>query len=394
MVNTGSNSESESQTANYLMVTWDGAGNLPPERSLVRALVERGHQVDVLAHPSVQQKFEADGAHFHAYRNVLPYSSLEQMDLESEFQNTFDNIIFAPGAFDDTVSLAKERNPDVLLIDGMLPYALLAGRFLGIPTIAMMHSLYGLVLSGPFADAFNARIDEVNSVGSRHKVAPASSYRELLEADQVLVFSYGQGFDEHPRLPDNVVHVGPLRSIDPESQGKYEPASSSTPLVVVALSTSYMDQHAVLQKICDAVAGLPVQVLVTTGQAVAPDSLFIGPNTDAQTFVAHDLVLPHARLLVTHAGHGTVAAGLEYGVPLLCIPLGRDQPLVAEKVVDLGLGALVTPDASVGEIQEAIERLVTDRGAQQRAQAFAQQLRTHDGIERAIEIAETSAKRA
>jgi len=392
MVNTSGNSKS--QKAKYLMVTWDGAGNLPPERSLVRVLLKRGHQVDVLAHPSIQQKFEADGALFHTYRNVLPYSSLEQMDLESEFQNTFDNIIFAQGAFDDTVSLAKELNPDVLLIDGMLSYALLAARYLGIPTIAMMHSLYGLVLSGPFADAFNSRIDEVNSFGSRHNVAPVSSYRELLEADQVLVFSYGNGFDEHPHLPDNVVHVGPLRSIDPESQDKYEPASSSTPLVVVALSTSYMDQHAVLQKICDAVAGLPVQVLVTTGRAVAPNSLSIGPNTDAQTFVAHDLVLPHARLLVTHAGHGTVAAGLEHGVPLLCIPLGRDQPLVAERVVDLGLGELVTPDASTREIQEAIERLVSDRSALQRAQAFAQQLRTHDGIERAIEIAETCANRA
>ena len=41
--------------ARYLMVTWDGAGDLPPERSLVRALVARGHQVDVLAHLSVQQ---------------------------------------------------------------------------------------------------------------------------------------------------------------------------------------------------------------------------------------------------------------------------------------------------------------------------------------------------
>jgi glycosyltransferase involved in cell wall biosynthesis len=315
------------------------------------------------------------------------------MDLETELQNTFDNIIFAQGVFDDTVSLAKELNPDVLLIDGTLTYGLLAGRFLGTPTIAMWHSLYGLVLGGPFADAFNSRIDELNSVGTRHDLAPVSSYRELLEADQVLVFSYGDGFDGHPDLPDNVIHVGPLRSIDPEAQDEYAPTSDA-PLVVVALSTSYMDQQAVLQKICDAVAGLSVQVLVTTGQAVSPDSLSIGANTIAQTFVAHDLVLPHAHLLITHAGHGTVAAGLTHGVPLLCMPLGRDQPIVAQKVVDLGLGGIVSPDDSTQEIRQAIERLVSDHSTRQRARAFAEHLRAHDGIERAIQVTESCLSRA
>jgi UDP:flavonoid glycosyltransferase YjiC (YdhE family) len=375
------------------MVTWDGAGNLPPERSLVRALVARGHQVDVLAHPSIQDKFKADGARFHPYRNVLPYSSLDRMDLDSELQNTFDNIIFAQGVFDDTISLAKELNPNALLIDGTLTYGLLAAKFLGTPTIAMWHSLYGLVLGGPFADAFNSRISELNSIGTRHDLAPFSSYRELLEADQVLVFSYANGFDEHPDLPNNVIHVGPLRSIDPEAQDEYAPTSDA-PLVIVALSTSYMDQHVVLQKICDAVAGLPIQVLVTTGQAVSPDSLSVGSNTIAQTFVAHDLVLPHAHLLITHAGHGTVAAGLAHGVPLLCVPLGRDQPLVAQKVVDLGLGNVVSADDSTQEIQQAIERLVSDHSTRQRAQAFAEQLRTHDGMERAIEVTESCANRA
>ena len=383
---------SKKRTAQYLMVTWDGAGNLPPERSLVRALVSRGHQVDVLAHPSIQDKFEADGARFHAYQNVLPYSSLQQMDLESELQNTFDNIIFAQGVFEDTIALAKELNPDVMLIDGTLTYGLLAGKFLDAPTVAMWHSLYGLVLGGPFADAFNSRIDELNSVGARHRLAPVSSYRELLEADQVLVFSYGRGFDEHPDLPDNVIHVGPLRTIDPETKDAYAPTSDA-PLVVVGLSTSYMDQHAVLQKICDAVAELPVQVLVTTGQAVSPDSLSLGANTIAQTFVSHDRVLPHARLLITHAGHGTVAAGLAHGVPLLCIPLGRDQPLVAQKVVDLGLGEAVSADESTEGIQQAIEQLLSDRDMRSRALAFAEQLQTHDGMERAIEITESRVNR-
>ena len=79
---------------------------------------------------------------------------------------------------------------------------------------------------------------------------------------------------------------------------------------------------------------------------------------------------------------------------MLCIPLGRDQPLVAQKVVERGLGEAVTPDCSTQDIQQAITRLVSDRSMQRRAQVFAEGLRTHDGIERAIEITEARANRA
>jgi hypothetical protein len=51
-----------SRQAGVLLVTWDGAGNLPPERSLVRSLVARGHTVRALARESVREPLERDGA--------------------------------------------------------------------------------------------------------------------------------------------------------------------------------------------------------------------------------------------------------------------------------------------------------------------------------------------
>jgi len=376
----------------FLLVTWDGAGNLPPERSLIRALMARGHRVDVLAHGSVQEKFAADGAHFHEYRSLKPLSSLDRIDPAIEGQNTFTHVIFARGVFDDTRSLIDEVDPDVLLIDGTLPFGLLAGRVSGLPTVALWHSLYDLVVDGPFADVFNARVDDLNQVATASGLEPFSSYRNLLEADRVLVFSYGEGFDGRSGVPDNVVHVGPLRSVDPEATGEYRPLSDA-PVVVVGLSTSYMDQQALLQKLCDVLAQLPVEALVTTGPAISPDSLTRGPNTTVTQFIAHDRILPAARLLVTHAGHGTVAAGLTYGVPMLCIPMGRDQPMVAQKVVDNGLGATIGPDASREQLRAAISALIMDGETRQRSEAFAVLIRAHAGMETAIRIAEDALER-
>lgn len=371
----------------FLLVTWDGAGNLPPERSLVRALIARGHRVDVLAHASVRERFEADGAHFHEFRSLKDRSSVDRIDPRVEMQDTMEHVIFAQGVADDTRSLVGTLDPQVLLVDAGLVYGLLAGRLMDLPTVALWHSLYSLVTGGPFAELFDSRLDEINRVAAANGLEPFASHRSLLEADRVLVFTYGDGFDDTSELPPNVLHVGPLRSIDPEATGEYR-ASSKDPLVVVGLSTSYMDQKALLQKLCDALADMPAEALVTTGPAVSPDSLATGANTTAVEFIAHDRVLPSARLLVTHAGHGTVAAGLTYGVPMLCIPMGRDQPLVAARVSELGFGGVAHPEASVEKLREALSRLIRDEGTRQRTEAFAQRIATHAGMDEAIRSVE------
>lgn len=373
----------------FLLVTWDGAGNLPPERSLIRELMARGHRVDVLAHTSVRERFEADGARFHEYRSLKSLSSADRIDPRVEMQHTLDHVVFAQGVGDDMRLLLEAIDPQVLLIDGMLAYGLLAARVAGLPTVALWHSLYSLVKGGAFQEVFDSQRDEINRVAAASGLALFPSYRSLLEADQVLVFAYGSGFDDASGLPPNVFHVGPLRSVDPEATGEHL-RSSKGPLVVVGLSTSYMDQKALLQRLCDALAEMPVEALVTTGPAVPPESLTTGPNTTAVEFIAHDRVLPSARLLVTHAGHGTVAAGLTYGVPMLCIPMGRDQPLVAARVAELQLGGIANPEASVEELRAAMTRLMVDEKMSQRAQEFAVRAGTHAGRVEAIQVAENA----
>ena len=46
----------------FLMTTWDGAGTTPPLMSVARALVQRGHDVRVLADTVLRPDVEAAGA--------------------------------------------------------------------------------------------------------------------------------------------------------------------------------------------------------------------------------------------------------------------------------------------------------------------------------------------
>src|SRR5262249_45727634 len=213
-----------------------------------------------------------------------------------------------------------------------------------------------------------------------------ASHRALLESSLVLVASY-RGFDEVDAPGANVVHVGPMRAAAATGP-VWRRRAPDRPLVLVGLSTSNQNQVPVLQRLCDALGALDVEALVTTGPAIAPELLHAAANTTVVPFVAHDEVLPSADLLVTHAGHGTAMAGVTYGVPMLCVPMGRDQPFIADRVARLGLGPVTRPDASANELERAVPTLLADVAARGRARAFAESLRDHPGLDHAVGLVE------
>jgi UDP:flavonoid glycosyltransferase YjiC (YdhE family) len=89
----------------------------------------------------------------------------------------------------------------------------------------------------------------------------------------------------------------------------------------------------------DALAPLPVRVLITTGRMHDPAEL--GPlpaNVHAERWVPQASVMPHTAAMVCHGGFGTVRAGLTAGVPLAVLPQFADQPYNARRVAALGAG--------------------------------------------------------
>ena len=119
------------------------------------------------------------------------------------------------------------------------------------------------------------------------------------------------------------------------------------------------DSAADLQRLLDAVGGLQARVLMSTG-AVPPGALIAAPNAATCAFVPHQAVLPHASLMISHGGHGSVAAALAHGVPLVCMPgVGADQPVVAARVEALGAGKTVSRAAPANELRDMASHVMT-----------------------------------
>lgn len=140
------------------------------------------------------------------------------------------------------------------------------------------------------------------------------------------------------------------------------PAGDPRPLAVVSFSTGQAwDQRSRIQRTLDALDDGGYRVLVTTGLAGTP-GITVPGDAALVPFVPHASVLPHAAITVTHAGHGTVAASLAHGVPLVALPnLAADQPALAQRVAELRAGIALDGDsASVGEIAAACRRVLAD----------------------------------
>jgi UDP:flavonoid glycosyltransferase YjiC (YdhE family) len=90
-------------------------------------------------------------------------------------------------------------------------------------------------------------------------------------------------------------------------------------------------------------------------------------------------VLPHASLMVTHAGWQTVNAALADGVPLVCIPDSRDQPDNAARVLSVNAGVRVSKKTSPGQLRSVIASALKDQSIKQGARAMADALARNDG---------------
>jgi UDP:flavonoid glycosyltransferase YjiC (YdhE family) len=339
----------------FLIVSWDGGGNAPPALNLSARLVRQGHQVRVLGWESMASRAAAAGAEFATYPSVPPWP--RELAFEDALEERLLPALFGTRTRDDILAEAKDFGPDVVVVDCMMDAGLQAVRTLALPSAVLVHLPY------------RAFMHEWGDEAER-----AEKARCLGAAGAVLVL-VPPGFDVPCALPANTRYVGPITDPSPrqplDSRDAGLLAEPGKPWVLLSLSTTLQGQAAALPPMLDAVAALPVRVLLTLGGVLPVSAVDPPPNVTVRGFVPHDLVLPRMAAVISHGGLSTITAALTAGVPLLCIPQGRDQSDNAERVAASGVGRAVATGASSAQITHALRELLADPVALRQARRFA-----------------------
>ncbi|UOY02329.1 nucleotide disphospho-sugar-binding domain-containing protein [Blastococcus sp. PRF04-17] len=402
----------EVSSRRFLMAVIDGGGTLPPALGLARELVRRGHHVDVLADPTGETSARSAGCGFLPWRTAPSFSSVaEQTALIRELERGHpgrqlaaarDRLFIGPAAAyaDDVVAAVADRHPDALLLEGAVPGILIGGIASGLPTAALMPNIYlpptrGMPVfgtgwlpgAGPLGRARDAMaLTVLRSLARRlgralepalraHGQQPVDDMFGLLDRCTEVLVMTSPSFDfSSPHIPGNVHFVGPqLDDPDWAASDDWRPDGDG-PLVLVAASSVFQDQADLLRRASAALGRLPVRGLVTTGRAVDPAAVPAPANVRVVRAAPHGAVLRETAVVVTHAGHGTVLKTLAAGVPLVCMPMGRDQKDNTVRVLRLGAGVRVPKSAPPVRIAAAVRRLLDDPAPARAARQFADTL--------------------
>ena len=130
---------------------------------------------------------------------------------------------------------------------------------------------------------------------------------------------------------------------------------------------------------------LPVRAVLTTGHGIDPASIEAPANVQVVKAAPHSAVLREAALAVTHAGHGVTIKSLAAGVPLVCLPMGRDQLDIAARVVHAGAGVRLEPTAAPAEIASAVEHVLGETSYREAAERIATTITEETATDRAVE---------
>ncbi len=407
--------------SSFLMTTWAGAGNTPPMASLARALIGRGHAVTVLADELLRRDFEALGASFTPWCRVEHRTSHgRDGDIPRDWEpdSPADQIVRlrdhvtvgpAPAHAADTAEAIERLRPDVLLCEQLLLGPLVAAEAAGVPAVLLNPTVdvlpapgrppfgFGLMpaatpeehqrdrhLAAAATEMWDGALPTLNEARTEHGLGPLEHTMDQGRiACRVLVMT-SAAFDFPGDVPPIVRYVGPR--LDDAIWADDEPweAPGDGPLVLVSLSSDYQDQVDALQRIATALGTLAVRALVTTGQGVDPSVVHAPPNVTVVAAAPHSQVLREAALCVTHCGHGTTLKALAAGVPLICLPMGRDQFDVAARVEYASAGLRVDAGAEPATIAEAVRGVLDDARFSARAREFAHAIAQETATDRAV----------
>lgn len=417
----------------FLFAIWDGGGNVPPALGLARRLVARGHRVRVLGDPTLAEEARHAGADHVSWKEAPHRRSRRPEDdvfRDYEIGNPItmireylDSFVARPAAAwtGETLAALESWHADVLVSDLYLPATLIAGEKLGIPTAAYCPNIWILPTEGipPFGlgwspargplgrwrdrlmTAVSRRLfaraaPSLNAVRRQLGLPAISGFHEqALAADEIYVLTSPRFDFDSPAIPSHVRYCGPILDDPAWCEPWHGPwrADDERPLVLVAFSSTYQKQGATLRRIVEALSVLPVRAVVTLGPALDPAEFPGSENVVVVRSAPHGPLLREAALLVTHCGHGTTMRGLVAGVPLVCVPMGRDQDDTAARVVDRGAGVRLSRGASASRIRRTVRRVLEAPSYRRNARALGEAIASRQGCVDVIDSLERLARR-
>ncbi|HEY5785167.1 MAG TPA: glycosyltransferase [Microlunatus sp.] len=359
-----------------------GHGHLQPLLPLARAAAAAGHQVLLSGAPSFAVHVANQNLAFSpSGPDLVPvHSELTLSTLDQERQAIPRHFIghLAPPRAHDLTELATDWNADTLVSDEADYGAIVAAETLHLPHATVITCGAGgmtppSLIRSPLEHlraGFSLPLEDGTLMLQRSlKLNPfPPSFRDPAHPLTGRVINY-----RPPHLPP-------------------QPSPPTAGPVYLTLGTIFNTESGdLLARITTAAAAADLtQVIVATGEHVYPTDLRAQPpNVTIHRFVNQQQILATCTALICHGGSGTILDALTYGLPMIILPLGADQPLNASRAHDLGCAIVLPADrVTQRQITGAVNRLLTDPTIRAASALLHTELRQQSSIDNVVQALE------
>jgi UDP:flavonoid glycosyltransferase YjiC (YdhE family) len=334
--------------ARVVFIPFPETGHLYASFKLARALKSYGQEVHYLGIQDFEEPVRLQHFEFHPlFENAIHKGFLDQHVANGETE-PFQVILSAarngrqPGnLLSELQNVIRSTHPYLLVIDLLLSSVALMAKSMGIPSVLLNTQFYD-----PWTDK-----------------AKIADYELLRDVPELVLCP--QEFD-FPRAEkrDNCYYVESC--IDQERRDvpfPWQRLSENKPLIYCSLgSQSHLIRggKSVLRTVIDAVsASNRWQLVLTTGTHLNPEDFGeVAANITLVNRAPQLDVLKRTSIAITHGGFNTVKECIFFGIPMIVIPLIRDHPAVAARVVHHGLGVRGNIDGlSIEKVHSLIDEI-------------------------------------
>ncbi len=293
-------------------------------------------------------------------------------------------------AWDGLFDLIK---PDILIANSA-PTALLAARERDVIKIAMGIGYEVPALSTPmpplrFWDKANANVLEqhenrvvetINAALHMLGRSPIVALQDMLHTDLNYLTTFPE-IDHYPMRQDGI-YVGPFYVADKGADIDWSPRQGGRKRIF-----AYLSHGAHLNAAIQAIRSLPHDIIMVARRLSDEQVKAINaPNLRVlNTAIKIDRLVDGADLCITHGGTSTLVQFLNNGVPQILIPNHIEQLMVTVRLLECGVGAAVTKQASPAEIAQLIEQTLGNKTIHAKAREWAEkygQYCMEDGLNR------------
>lgn len=387
-----------------LLTTQPGHGHFDPMVPYAAALRAAGHEVRVASSAAFARTVEAAGFGFTAVGENFSWEDVETTFPEFvDYARRGQGLAYAtefswtrwnPAAARDLIASFDAWRPDVMIREFAENGATFAGQVANIPVICASWSAlptdarrWGSVLDWPRVLEHYETV--ARTFGIEDDGDTAWNRQLTLTGLPPSWFTGGStgATVRHFRLP---LAEGP----DKPGPAWLDTLGRDRPLVYATLGTVFNRMRKPRQALVDGLAQLDVDVLLTVGHTVDPDTVGpIPPRMRVERFVPQAHALSTASLVVSHAGLGTMLGAIYHGVPMVSIVLGAEHPINAASAAEAGLALpLQLHELDAERIAATSLRALQDPALRATSDAVRKECENLEPIDRVVPLAESYAK--